>query len=522
MVKKNNEVIAIGIALLFAVTMAMRIDPHFFVIPDELATATIAQRVSMGQPIAITDPLIPFSGGLIHPRSMTTIGDRMVPEGFLALGYWYGMLMRIIPWSHLPFIISIATTLGASIALKILFSKFFNGQAFIRLAPWVYPTIPPILYYTFHPYLSNLLQWNLLLIVAAGVVTGQKRVGTSYGYWCMLGMMYGLALSLRPVEALWIVPLTLWIVHWKRVRQTPVAIALSIIGVLIPLAWLGWIQHDVYGAWWKTGYALNPSLGTLTGHAPSIISTIASVLFPFGIHMDTIWYRIQTIAIPLWWWMLFLIPFSFKQRLLNKQSRDWWIGAIVVTLWLLLYYGSWARSEPEDTGVVAMSTGFVRYAIPFWSFVLPMIAAGIIELSQFVSRRYQQGVVGIILGGFIISATITTPASLWDQQREIASFAPRVARVLSITPPHAILVTKRSDKIYFPYRRVIVWYKEPEKVRKILPDVLRVVPVYLVVDDNEGEQFVLPDTVRVQQRIPLSPHEVLIQLERSETALSYE
>ncbi len=191
-------------------------------------------------------------------------------------------------------------------------------------------------------------------------------------------------------------------------------------------------------------------------------------------------------------------------------------------LWLVVYYGSWVRSEPEDTGVVAMSTGFVRYAIPIWSFVLPIIAAGIIKLSEYFSRRYQHVVIGVVLVGFTISATFTTPANLWDQQKEIASFAPRLARVLSVTPPHAILVTKRSDKIYFPYRRVIVWYKEPEKVAMVLPELLAVVPVYLVVDPDEGEQMVLPQTIRVKQNISLSSRETLIELERSETALSYE
>ncbi|GEM_PF-2161699 len=519
----RTSVVATGIGIVVALVVALRIDPHFFVIPDELATATIAKRVSLYQSISIVDPLISISEGLIHPRSMTTIGDRIVPEGFIALGYWYGLLMRVIPSSHLPFIISILSTLAASIALRYLFPLFFEDQNVLRFGAFVYPTLPPILYYTFHPYLANLLQWNMLLIVATGIIMPPHRAKGQFVWSLGVGVLYGIALSLRPIESIWIAPFTLLLIFWKRVHWSWPKLGVAATGMLIPLIVLGMVQHNVYGSWWATGYGLNPSLHLGVPSTHGIFLSVRTILFPFGVHLGTIWYRIKTIAIPLWWWAFILGAFGLRRQIFEKKTYYWWGATLLLSLWLLVFYGSWTVSEPEDTGVVALSTGFVRYALPLWALVLPLIVSGMTELSHLLPNSLRKIGMSLIIGCFILSPLVYSPTSIIKQKQEISTYPGRVAFVMNHTPVNAILITKRSDKVYFPYRRVVVWYKEPQKVAQILPVLLDNAPVYLVVEDTEGGQLTLPRSVQVENRLRISRNEELRKLiVRTTSALSYE
>ncbi len=479
-----------------------------FVIPDELAMATVTERVRNRLPIGIEEPLSDVAQGLIHPRSLTIVDGKVVPEGFFSIGILYGLLERFIPLPQIPWFVLLGSTLWAAQCLKKIVNWVGAPDVIARLSLIFYPILPPILYYTLHPYLANLLQLNLVLIAISSII----GIGSRYAVVssAAIGVLLGTAIALRPVEALWIIPLISAILIAVRSLMSRSVLTSIILGASIPLLALAQIQHTVFGDWWSVGYASNPSLTESTGSAGPL-ALMLSALFPFGIHPTSIIHRVGQL-VQLYWWWLPLVILGLPQWRGAARQRNYVLLAGILTIWILVYYGSWEFSEPEESGTFAMSTGFVRYFLPVWGVWLPILVSGILVMVHKIPQRARSGALLAIVCGFVLSPLVSGSGSIIHQFNEQKLYRTRLDRILSVTAPNAILLVKRSDKVYYPFRKVIVWYKEPKKVIATLPALLRHAPVYLDIVEQEGSTLVLPPSIAVEQRVVVSSSEQLWKL----------
>lgn len=484
--------------------------PQRFVIPDELAMHVVAERVRQSLPIKISSPLSSPAQDLVHPRSMTVIRGAIVPEGFFFIAALYGTIQRVANTSALPWLLVAASTLLAAFAFKKIL-KFVDAPEFAaRVAPVVYPIIPPILYYTLHPYLANLLQLNLVIVSIALLIFCQSRSRGHAGI-IVAGVVLGIALALRPVEAVWIVPLVLVVV--MVLKKTPWSmLLLTVVGSLLPLAWSGVLQHSVFGSWFGVGYASNPML--LPNDAGGPWALVHAALFPFGIHPGSVVRRFGQLMQLFWWWVP-CAGVGLPSWLSTKRRRAYVAVSTAVSLFLFVYYGSWQYSEPEDTGTMALSVGFVRYLLPMWALWTPIVVSGIGALATVVHARLRPILWAGVVSGFVISPMVILPGNIQDQLQETRTYRARQEAVLALTSPDAILVVKRSDKVFFPMRSVVVWYTQPQRVAEELVDLIDSAPVYLDVVDQEGASMLLPSTVEIEKKILVSNSEQLWKLTRA-------
>jgi len=489
--------------------------PSTFSIADERAMSVLTQRIAFGQTMGIDEPLNTPAEGLVHPRSMTTMGTTIVPEGFIGQAVLYGWLAHLFGWQGIPYILlSLSTVLAAWSFGRLL--RYFFTPAIAATSSIAYLLFPPVLYYSFHPFVPNLLQFNLLLIATALVQSPR-----SHSWWnplrpFIVGVIAGTAVALRPVELPWIVLLGITIQFVMQPKLTKYTLVTGLLGLSFPLIVLGISQAQLYGQWWSVGYAQNPQFVPIAHRDTPwvMIDLVKAMIFPFGTSLaqsiKNVWYY----HLWLFWWILPLAFTALSDRD-HRRSMTRWLKIIALPAgWLIVFYGSWNISEQVDPSIHPMSTGFVRYWIPLAVAWVPIVMIGVRRLLDQCVPRIQFLVIAFLVVAAVLSPLHTTIASIHQQWDQANRDRERIQTLIEYTPANALLLVKYSDKVYFPTRRVLVWYKEPAKVQRILPKLIETVPVYMDVVDEEGQPFILPSTVTVIRTIAVSAQERLLELGR--------
>ncbi len=461
-----------------------------FASPDETAVAVsierIAQTGSASVPEVLAKPL-PW----LHPRSYVASGDALLPVGFLGWPWVLAQLHHVLPLTPLAWFASLLAVSG-SIPWYLLLRKRFGERAawWGTALAW---TFPPVLLYANRSLFSHLPQYSAALwAVWLLVKTLDPKTATRKARILQLiaGALLGLAASFRPVEAIWLIPLFVLIrasfgsIMWRKQL-------LVFVGCLFGLLPLFLTQAHTYGSWFQIGYWVSANTDPAALIIPQTAGVLARPWFyafaPYGLHPRNILWNVQSFF--LWflgpWIALTLIggvctaflqrrvpaTISLRRRALQLWGdvRSHWIGCLVVGFvggWLLLIYGSGLYTDHVRFGAVTVANSFLRYTIPFGFAFAWFVAWMFLRWSSSVRAMQVLSVLSLLLVvGGVYTAFARDEESIFATRRELIRYTAIRSEALKTFTAGDVILSDRSDKIFFPILRAATPLPSAEQVQ---------------------------------------------------------
>jgi len=355
----------------------------------------------------------------------------------------------------------------------------------------------------------------------------------------LAGFFFGLAIITRTSELLWLTPMliVLWLGSIKKIGITRLVIFLSFLflAVLPALFW----DQVLYGSPLAGGYPeMNQSVKTLVQASGDLVKATAigdltssrellekikSTIFHFGFSSKQsarMLYYYFARMFPWLFWPGVLGGLLFLQRVRRwrKKHLVYLITYGVISVILLFYYGSWLFHDNPDPKSFTIGNSYTRYWLPIYLGALPFISLFLIRLTRAIFPRFsraegesggRQGknavfptvgsliksqfrclkriffincsrAVLLILIYFISISFVLVGSeegliySIGNQRKSKYEFE----KILSLTEPNSIIITRYHDKVFFPERKVIVGLFDDDNMNAYYRKLLNYLPVY--------------------------------------------
>ncbi len=449
-----------------------------FASPDETAVAVSVQRIEVSGSAGISEPLaraLPW----LHPRSYLASGDGLVPVGFLGWPWWLAQLARGISLNVLAVVASLVAASGVIPWYLILRRRFGATAAWWGTAlAWSFPAV---LLYVNRSFFSHMPQltagfWALWVLVRAGdSLSSQENHGVKKIFTQVLsGFLFGVAVSFRPIELFWMLPVFLLIwthlvprIAWKKHGFMGVGMLLGLLPLCV-------VQAQTYGSWFQVGYWVAANSDPAAVIIPQLVAQQAKPWFmaiaPYGLHPRTVLWNVR------WFFLSFLLPWVFVGGLVTlalviRQARTIrtalpaWIRAHFLTMsvlgffigWILLIYGSGFYLDHVRPGSVTVGNSFLRYTLPF-GFAFAWFMAWLATKLSLAPKPLR---VAYGLASFILIVCGLYGAFIRDEEGILATRG-ELVRYKTIREAAAktfiasdIILSERSDKIFFPVVRAV-------------------------------------------------------------------
>lgn len=439
--------------------------------PDETSTAVVTEQIMHQGHAFLTEPLVRTIPWL-HPRSWVSQGERVVPVGFLA---W--------PWFlHWP-----ASLFGTQ-SLAILASVFiWSGMIpwyllLRRRFPWGWAATGTALVFFFPTFLlygNRSLFGNQIQLAIAFWAFWLMDVSPSFASRLatrairfLMGALIMLALMIRPVEAIWLLP---WMIWWwnKRCRELSGSgwVVLGALSILAPLLWL---SAQTYGSWSLIGYFLRDNASSLftnvtdtTGQSSATTSRFQGVFqfLPFGFHPVFIgWNVVNFLVIFLWPWAISTLVIFLLGIYRRVITRHFWkrisFTPTILSLWMIIFllavYGSGRYTDHIRPGAVTIGNSFIRYLLP----LVPWFVIGALLFTRLLVKTSRDRMLAIILTIVLCISGVYWSFLKDDEgilvtRSELIRYTQMRSEFDALLPKNAIVISERSDKIFFPLRRAV-------------------------------------------------------------------
>lgn len=472
---------------------------NFFISPDETANAFFAHAFARTGSFRVFQAMNHLFDGVLHPRSIVTDGGFLLPGAFLGIVFLYGCFTAILGSWSLTFLTPVIVVVAALAWNQILCRWFSPRIAFVSSVLFLFH--PAIWYYSARGLMPNVLfvccvvfsVW-FLLRCASLAKEGKKNVSSAISI-SLAGFFLGLALFVRLSEVYWLVPLFVFLLITEHKSLSLRKGVLFVIGSLIPIALLLFLNFKTYGSPFTFGYSFVSSV------KPSVVTAVAqtdseeklSWLLPFGFHPRGVFWHTLDYLFLLFWWLtipaLFSVVRLFLPSFIREGSRGghkqkiYTIVTIIVALWLCIWYGSWQLNDNPDPTQITIANSYVRYWLPIFILSTPLIASSIVWISERVRSKKKAALILFSCILFLVALNIrivffhgqdalVRVVSILQQSEQIRD------DVYTIVPENGVIITDRSDKIFFPGRHVMVPLRSEQTYTAMQTLKEKFVPVY--------------------------------------------
>jgi hypothetical protein len=141
------------------------------------------------------------------------------------------------------------------------------------IAQWAIPLIwlgTSALAYTWRwPYMSHGLSLAMLSMILLAVLNLRKQACPRFGMTCLLGLLAGLAICVRPLNIVYLVPIGAIFHTGDNIAGLGRSVRIACyggLGMIGPLFLQAWVWKSVYGAWYFNGYAYSGEHFAVNGH----------------------------------------------------------------------------------------------------------------------------------------------------------------------------------------------------------------------------------------------------------------
>ena len=473
-----------SVIFLWLATVLPRTTTELFASPDETAVMAFAKAWTPGGgfrlPHGLTADLAQLAS--LHPRSMVRQGEWLVPVGFLGMPF-VAMLAD-----------KVASGFGAYLTALLVLSSAYplwqlakrSNRRVATVTVLLTLSFPTVLLYANRGLFPNLpvvalAIWSVWAWREIGshlksrAVSGQRsavnavcRPQAANLLAVLAGLTLGLALAIRPTEALWLLPWIVWAIWSGREGRTglrPYVMA----GVVTFLACLGglWLAYQTYpsSGWLPViGYQLRDSLLQAADSSPQAAQP--TVKLPFGFHPRVMWENTRVYLLSYlapWMAAAFFGAYLALRKSWNLQATIFlalsgWTAAV-----LLLVYGS-AIYTDNIRGTVSLGNSFLRYLLP----LVPLVAYGAARLIDAVWRLPRRGhALAVIVTAFFVFygaavAWAGDEEGLRNTRRELARYEAIRAKAEERLLPGPTILSARPDQI-FATRPFVVVSPLPDK-----------------------------------------------------------
>jgi len=449
---------------------------------------------------------------IIHPRSFRSDFGLTKAVSFFGLPIVYGTLASLFGVGILPYLTPMIGALGL-IFFYLLIKNLF-GRSNALISTLLASVFPVYTYYAARSMFHNVLFLVALIIglyFASNILIKQpvqkayfKKHWPGLVYALLSGLFIGLALITRTSELLWLGPLMigLWLLNIKRLGF--IRPLIFILGVFISFLPVLYWNNVLYGSFFASGYpGLTNSLTSLTKDSSDLATNfisgkfvelkellikIKTTVFYFGFNLEQSYKMFNAYVRLMFPWLFFgagLGMISFVAYFKDYKKSRWlfllgWLGISAI---LIVYYGSWVFFDNPDPKSFTIGNSYTRYWLPFYFGALPFVSLALIRLTGFL--KHPAAIWGLRMAVVTVIATLSIQFVWFDPAEGIAASiqkqkAARVewSKVLSLTEPEAIIITRTSDKLLFPERKVIIGIFDDKNMIAEYAKLVKKVPLY--------------------------------------------
>lgn len=493
----DRWVIALFSVLFFLGCLVLVRVAGIYVSPDETANAFFATTFAERGVLEVHEPLnLTFSDAL-HPRSVVSVGGRLLPGSFIGLPVMYGAFAALVGAWSIPLVTPI-------VAVLVLFAwygtvkRIFDRE--IALLSAVLLAIHPAWwYYSARSLMHNVLFVALLVFAAYFFVARPPKGRLADAGVALSGMLTGLALFVRTSEAVWMAAAALAAALLFRKRISRRVAAVFLCSAFLALAPMFFLNRATYGSPLATGYTAErtpaaeeegATVADAAEEAAPAPFPFEKIFFPFGLSAKDTAKNVLAYGMGLFWWMTLLtaigIPLAYPARSVPAEARQarraYLLSAAVATLYLAFLYGSWTFFDNPDKTQVTIGNSHVRYWLPVFVLSTPLAAFAVRWISRraFTDLARRLAVAAMVVACFGLSVRVaffSPQDGLVQAAAELADSRDIRTRVLALTEEDAVIVVDRADKLFFPYRRVLYPLRD-EATYALMPRIVLRVPLY--------------------------------------------
>lgn len=457
-----------------------------FASPDETSNYYFIKLLSAQGKLSFVDGLNAQLHGILTPRSIGYHEGMDVPGSFLGIILIVGVVAKLIGIKAAMLFVPVLSSAAVVIFFFLIKKIFDENIAFVSsLAMFV---LPPFWYYSSRGMFHNVMFIDLLIIGLYCFMTSIEPNRARWASWALsvaAAICVALALLSRTSEFLWVGVLFLVLIV-RRFKALPLSQWLVCIGVALALvAPLFVLNSHLYGSPTSFAYFQGSSenvSNTVASTASAALSTFWKVIFPFTFAIPRIFQKSVDYLIKLYPWfsvplIISLLVFfkdiligvsekifglSFSRNKIASKSQSSYVATwLIVSIWLVVYYGSFTFSEQTGTLSYALGSSYVRYWLPIYVFALPIVVSGLWRIACFFRHNIIRQVVGMLLVMWFVASSVIMVLS--DPLHGLYQIKQNVAREISVsrtiqarTVDTAVIIAGSADKVFFPDRRVIV------------------------------------------------------------------
>jgi hypothetical protein len=473
--------------------------------PDAMANQGFINHFIQTGSFIIETPGNVLLNEVIHPRSVNAYHGNLVPMSFLGLPIIYGLLGKIIGINGTLFLTPFFACLAVMFFYSLIKRLVKKQAAFI--AGVLLLTLGAFVYYSTQVMLPNVL-FVSLLIIGLWVLTYKDNIKRKYNleylYIGLGAFIIGLALTVRTVEAPWVLAVCLAILLFFSRHKWYLKVPMFIFCLSIAFMPIIFENKALYGDYWNFGYLKLNQTGDLAERLPGefqvassndLLTWLKVIFAPFGFHPRLIWlnfyrYFLATFYPYLIFGVAALIWFIFDKK--KRLKEIFYLTTVaIMTLWLTIYYGSWQFQDNLVLLYNNIGSSYTRYWLPLYIVFLPAIGWLLVKLRKTGLPRFA---VTLITVAAVVG--LSTYSYWWAVKPEKDGLAANVAylndyysrlqKVSSKIESDSVIVVDRMDKVFWPKYQVAVFLRD----FKIFEDLKKIVdsrPIYYFSDMKDAE-----------------------------------
>lgn len=454
--------------------------------PDETGNFFWSKRFAAGQSLYVEEPLELPGNNLIRLRGTNVADGKLVPGSFLGLNFIYGTLGYLFGEEVIPYLTPLFAVVGVLFFYALIALVFDKRIALISAL--LACSMPGWLYLANRSMYHNVLFVSLLMVgiylLYKVFITGYRLPVTRYILYALAGLFVGLALITRMSELGWVflILLLLFIFNFKRINWAGFTLFASFLLItFVPVIGTNLIlYHAPFSIGYDTGLA--GEFETLITQAPLLFRLLVS---PFGIDLSSIGINGVNYLILFFWWLTWPALFGFifwlfsrpgrrqpeqtedsptLPRMIKDKKRQWayFVIMLVVTCYLLIFYGSWQLTDRIDEQSVFIGTSYVRYFLPIYMMLLVYVAFLINSFIKIFRYSWAKLIIAFLSIIFFaipsyLVAFFSVDESLIALRETLKVQEIKAEKARQALPEESVVVAgfKQADKIFFPERRVI-------------------------------------------------------------------
>ncbi|MBI4215532.1 MAG: glycosyltransferase family 39 protein [Parcubacteria group bacterium] len=428
--------------------------------PDEAAVYFFTNLLSNESTLKYSEPLNQSVEGQIHPRSMLSVNNYLVPITFPGILVILGLFAKLtsIQWSIylIPMLSAIAPLLYYSLIRRLFDSKIAWISAFL------FYLHPAFIYYSNRNFLPNVLFLDLFIIGLWFLWRAWADEYWKQNLFALLGgLMLALALWVRAFEIIWVIPfIAILLINPLTSFSKGAKLWYAFIPAAVIFGLFLLVNQNLYGHVLSTGYYLVNAPRALPENqaAQSTIDQGTETWLDWTIE------GIQNIASHFYYYYLFIffwlsIPLILGIILARKewgspnQKIYFWLF-IAVSLILIIFYGNWNFYDNINKDHISIGNSYTRYFLPSYILALPFIALFLLKISQGKRLYLALWSTAIIVPSLMI--TFHSEEGLNVIKNHLQDYEKQRSIVIDATPPNAVILCERCDKIFFPDRKIMI------------------------------------------------------------------